>query len=430
MGTPDNARLPPSAMPGQGTHAAARCQRDLYLYWRAAQAAGALALGRRGYLAVPTLRRLAEKWPLGTLASDALTSSDGARESSYPRLVFIRRLLERLDLLLPRDDGRLIAAEHGAMANYLAQPFAARIRQGTRLWLAGGWWPETIDAKRPLPSLRVPAPPRIALTRRHLLHDLLSTDPPARVKIPDLPRLVSNAANRRLSPTDSEGAVVRAALLGPLRWLGLVEFDDRVPANAEREGTESPAWCATTAAIAALNAPETAPTLEENHGRVVIQPNFEIIAYPPHTAPALAILDTCAEARGMEHAARYMLTRRGLAAARRLGWAAGAVQERLGLLSDQPLPQNIAATLADWDRQADRLVLRRGVIILEVADAALLDALTREPEGAGWVSRRLAPTVALIQEPHLAAVRGWLLRHGELPARIGAPMDAPPDEIT
>ena len=407
-----------------GTIAAARFQRELYQYWRAVRVAGGLALGARGYLTLAAWRRLVNLLPPGVADH---TGGDEPGEARHPRLVFCRRLLERLDLLERRESSRLVAANPVVMAAYLEHPLAERVRGAVRLWVAGGWWLDLLDPARPLPALRAPAPPRVALARRHLLHDLLTLEPGAVLGLPVPPLSAGHAATTRAgarrsgrrragrvaSPAAWEGETERAALLGPLRWLGLVVV-------AEGEGGQSEPWfCQATRALDALREPPTAP-VEESGGRIVIQPNFDIVAYPPHTAPALYALDVCADAHGVEHAARYTLTRRGLARARRMGWPSGSVVVRLEALAGGVLPQNVAATLRDWDRQVDRLLLRRAVTLVEVRDAALLDGLQHDRHGAGWVVRRLTPRAALIDEQHIASVRAWLLRQGEMPALKGA----------
>src|SRR6185437_6022106 len=100
--------------------AAARFQYDLYRYWRAIHGLGALALGARGYLALPAFRRLAAQLSVG--AADSIDGDTG--EPFAPRMLYLRRLLERLDLLLPGADHRLRAADPAVMAAYLELPLA------------------------------------------------------------------------------------------------------------------------------------------------------------------------------------------------------------------------------------------------------------------------------------------------------------------
>lgn len=404
---------------------AARFQYDLYRYWRAARGIGALVLGARGYLALPTFRKLAARFSAGV--EDGIDGETG--EPFAVRALFIRRLLERLDLMTSGADRRLRAADPAAMAAYLELPLAERLRRCMRVWVAGGWWPDATDPRRPLAALRAPAPPRVALGRRHLLLDLLALSPDGQLPVP-APPLVAPARSphaQRSHAPPGEGATERAALRGPLRWLGLVTLGSSARSGTPHAGGAAIDACQATRALDALRGPEAGADLAEPRGRVIIQPNFEIVAYPPHAAPVMFALDCCAEPRGGERAARYALTRHALAGARRMGWPPGMVAVRLAALAGGALPQNVAATLADWDRQADRLTLRRRVTLLELRDAALLDALLRDGQAAAWVVRRLAPHAALVHEQHNEDVRGWLLRRGELPALVGRVEEPAPD---
>ena len=119
-------------------------------------------------------------------------------------------------------------------------------------------------------------------------------------------------------------------------------------------------------------------------------PNLTLVAYAPLTAPALLALDTCAERQALETTARYTLTRAAFA---RAGWGADATAERLHALTGAALPQNVRATLADWERHVERLRLTRDARVLTVEDAAVLDALLRiapRRHGCGGASRRLS----------------------------------------
>jgi hypothetical protein len=411
-----------------GALAASQFQRDLYLYWRAARAAGSLSRGARGYLTRAALRRVRERTP----PADASGGHDGdlASELDDPRLFFLRRLAQRLSLLREDTDEALAAAEPSEMARFLALPFAERLRLCVRLWVAGGWWSDRPDAQREPPRLLAPAPPRVALARRQLLQTLLDLPAGATVPVPPphiAPRIAGPAtpprgAGRGRSGRGEEEANLldesaRAALLGPLQWLGMVE---RV-SGARARGAE---LCRTLPALDALRHPP-AP-VPEAAGKVVVQANFDVIALPPLSAMTLFLLDTCAAPRGGGQAATYTLTRATFAAAQRASWMRDGVAAHLERLTGAPLPQNVRVTLADWERQVHRLRLRAHATILEVDDTALLDRLLADPRAAEWVERRLTPHAALLDPRHVAAVRTWLLRCGEMPALLPSPPPATP----
>ena len=167
--------------------------------------------------------------------------------------------------------------------------------------------------------------------------------------------------------------------------------------------------------LALRNEPDDTLT-PETHGRVVIQPNMDILAYQPLTAPTLFTLDSCASRGALERVAHYRLTKDDMTRAQQSGWSEDEIVRRLEALSGSPLPGNIRVRLADWARAASRIRLTPQVTLLTTATPALLDALLADRNARGWVVRRLGPTMALVEAPQLEAVRRWLLAHGELPA--------------
>jgi hypothetical protein len=210
----------------------------------------------------------------------------------------------------------------------------------------------------------------------------------------------------RHAPPTPETETTRAALTGPLVWLGFVRLSAGTPDEYIAE-----AACGALASSAEVG-------LAEAHGRVTIQPDLSIVAYPPLTAPLLVALDLYADLQRLDRVARYKLSRVALARSGRGSWDADALAERLERLTETPLPDNIRVTLRDWQRKGERLHVIEDAAVLELDDAALLDALLADRAARGWIERRLGATVALIAPGHVADVRAWLLRHGELPATL------------
>ncbi len=404
-----------------GLAEATRFQRDLYLYWHAVRVAGGLPLTTRGYLTRPALRLIR-----GRLAAPDGQQPNGdeeAGEGADARLFFVRRLLERLGLLRrAAGDARLDAAERSMMARFLEHPLAERTRICVRLWVAGGWWPDRPDPRVEPPRLMAPAPPRLALVRRQLIETLATLAPDAEYVVPGpreaAPRRSSSTRRGRdtrpnLQPLDSEGLTQRAALLGPLTWMGLAAMERPASSGpAVREGIA----CRASAAAAALRVDSVDAELAERHGRVVVQADFSIIAYPPLTAPELFALDSCAELEALDQTSRYRLSREALGRALQSGWTTDSMAARLRALTGSDLPDNVRVTLDDWSRHAERLRLTPNCRLLEVSDKRLLDALFADQTAAEWVERRLTPTAALLTVGSEAPVRAWLLRRGKLPA--------------
>ena len=400
--------------------AAARFQRDLYLYLRAAREMEGLPLTTRGYVSRPALRRVrallqaADGHALAESGADLAEVDDGW-------LFFLRRLLERLGLLTKdeaaeRVTQRLVVAPADQIAAHFARSLAERLRICARVWVAGGWWPDAPDTRAAVPGVMTPAAPRIALERRQLIESLAMMRPGETGTIPAATthgrpaRKSPGARVRHTTPTpETDTETTRAALTGPLVWLGFV----RLSAGKSDEYSAEAA-CGALASSADIE-------LAEAHGRVTIQPDLSIVAYPPLTAPLLVALDLYADLQRLDRVARYKLSRAALARSGRGSWDVSALAERLERLTETPLPDNIRVILRDWQRKGERLHVIEDAAVLELDDAALLDALLADRAAHGWIERRLGATVALIAPGHVADVRAWLLRHGELPATLHGP---------
>lgn len=392
---------------------AATFQRDLYLYWWAARELGELGLTSRGFLTSPTLRRLRAQWP---------ATDDDRTEASDPRRYYLRRLLERLGLLrVPTEpskvsaNGGLVAADAEIMARFLAHPLAERLRICTRLWVAGGWWPDGKPTRVAI-GLQTPIHPRIAVARRRLIEMLAAMEPGNPVEIPGV-QLVENHAPRIIGATtrhkprdiaDERNEAMRAALAGPLQWMGLV-----VRRNTGEPGERR--MVASHAMLALRTEPDDATVLE-TPGRVIIQPNLDIVAYQPLTAPTLFTLDRCATRVSLDRVAHYRLTRSDVTQAQQDGWSEDDIAQRLEALTEGPLPGTVRVRLADWTRAANRIRLTPQVTLLTTSTSELLDTLLADRAARGWVSRRLGPTLALAHTDKLESLRRWLLARGELPA--------------
>jgi hypothetical protein len=423
-----SASQPSSAAPGLAE--ATRLQRDLYLYWSGVARAGGVALTGRGSVARPALRRLRDDLAAGApTATDGASADGNAAEADQPRLLFIRRALERLALLrsVAGDAGetrRLEAADTRAMGRYLARSLAERSQTLLRLWVGAGWWPDRLDPRADPPGLLTPAPPRVAVARRRLLEDIASLEPGAIIPAPGPARparaLTSHGrdarAARRRTPTHPPARslalapddAAAAALAGPLTWLGVVVWDQAV--GEWRAGLPGAALRAEE-----RGASEDTVALVETHGRVVAQSDLSVIAYAPFSAPELLTLDLCASRESLSQTARYRLTREAFSGARDFGWDAAEVARRLERLIGSPPPRALRVKLSDWERLASRLRLEDGVTLLETPTSATLDALLADRASAGWGVRRLTPTAAAIAPEAAPRARAWLLRHGCLP---------------
>jgi len=210
-----------------------------------------------------------------------------------------------------------------------------------------------------------------------------------------------------------EGRYIRQVLSEPLCWLGLVALscDARgevvafrlTPLGASVLGLD-------TEGAAALEAAQDALAITQP---LIVQPNFEIIAYTEaEHLPVLFELERFAERMSADRVAHYRLTRDSVYRGLQEGLSAAVIQEFLTRHSQTPLPQNIAYSLDDWQRLHDRVHVHRTTTLLEAGSEAEMDELlARLPEG---VATRLTPTWALLKKPHTAATQQALAATGDI----------------
>jgi hypothetical protein len=437
VGSEDAAPIWQPRAPRSGS--AETFQRDLYLYWQAVreQSAG-LTLLANGQLSKATLRLL-------NAALSLKTELDGIRtEQEAGRLFFLRLLAQALGLLEVRDE-TLQATDASA---FFAQSLAERTRKSLAAWLDGTFWDELLYlpgvALHPLPPET--AHPEVLRARRTALA-LLSEEAAggwvSRVALLTLARLrqphllfaprgrgqvdrYSAAGNpfgldfrprgNWLSPRERwlrvEGGFLRAMIEGPLFWLGAVDMDESSPG-------EPAAYHLAPVGRALLGKGDWPPAMTDTaSGRVVIQPNFEMLALPPLRESLLYFFDQVAERQTFEQTALYRLTRERWLKALQRGTSAAALIEQLERLAQASLPQNLRYSLLEWERQAQRVRLYREVALLEVQEAALLDVLLADAALAPLILRRLTPIAALVDRQRLPLLYQALLERGQLPQRI------------
>src|SRR5205807_7742332 len=195
-----------------------------------------------------------------------------------------------------------------------------------------------------------------------------------------------------------EGGFIRAVVSGPLHWLGLVELDREENSSAFRLSPGA----GTLISTAPLE------TSQETWGRLIVQPNFELMALAPISEALLVKLDRFADRVRLEHIAQYRLTKSSVTRAIPTGLHAQEIQEILEQASGGEIPQNVSYSLAEWERQARRIELWPNATLLEVDDEALLDALCADGETRTLFQRRLAPKIAAVSPRQLTAVQELL----------------------
>jgi len=416
-------------------------QRDLYRYWSlVATMREGMPLVNSRLLSRTALRQVVDQLSPG----DTSLIEQIRTEADVPHLLFIRLLLMQLGLLSERR-GTLWAMPADT---FFSLPLLERARRCYRSWLDNTFWNELAYLPdvvvRPGPAPLDQAHEEIVRSRRQVMERVLAEQVEvwhefptfiARTKLytPYLlfPRQSGTRAERYttgnnpynwdfrlrrgwLTPREGwhlvEGGFIRAIISGPLHWLGLANIDSQDHPDAFHLVKD----------ITFITS-ETPPHIQEPYwGRLVVQPNFEVIALAPVSEALLLNLDSFAERIRLEHVAHYRLTNASVTRAIQVGFGAESIQQILEQAAGAPIPQNVQYSLVDWERQARRIELWSGVALLEVDNPALLDALFADAETRPLFGRRLAPLLAEVLTDQLSVVREILWQQDYLPAIISA----------
>ncbi len=169
---------------------------------------------------------------------------------------------------------------------------------------------------------------------------------------------------------EREGTWYANALMVTLVQLALVERG--------RTGKDQHCFRLTEWGRAAFGAPEVAPPEERADERfLVVQPNFDVLAYLDRARPAeAAFLGRLTETGGQSLSAvqTFRLTQSSVYRAMEGGLSPDEVRNFLSRHSQNELPANLARSLSDWAGRRDALVVRRGATVLAFPDRAQRDA--------------------------------------------------------
>jgi hypothetical protein len=154
---------------------------------------------------------------------------------------------------------------------------------------------------------------------------------------------------------------------------------------------------------------EPAAIPENRHGRIVCQPNFELVALaPPTPAERLVLALSCEPVPGQAHV--FRLTRASAQAGQRSGALDGGVVAALERLVGE-LPQNVARSLTEWCSAVRRPLRLRTAMLVDAGDSDTADALLAGELGP-HVVERLGPSQLAISAANLKAVEAALRREG------------------
>ncbi len=218
-----------------------------------------------------------------------------------------------------------------------------------------------------------------------------------------------------------ERVFIEAVLTEGLYWLGLVDLG-YAQAVTPQGGTAPAGLLAVRLTDMGywLLAGGSQPTIPEETGRVVVQPNFRIFAFDPISDGVLARLDGFATRLNAERAVEYELSRESVYRAQLAGQSGAGIRTWLEQVTGAALPQNVSRSLDEWQAAFERIIVHPRVGWLEVASPELADAVLANPTLAAAVVKRATPTGLIVQSDRVDALERALLAAGELPARSRA----------
>jgi len=411
-------------------------QRDIYFYWSTAHTSP-LSLTKDARLYKRDLRLVNS----ALVQPEDITARD---EPDYPRLIFLRLLLTELGILC-----RQSSTIHGIDGpGFLAAEPTERIQRTFVHWRDGVFWNELFSVPKisilGVDSRIDPAPRQISEARKCVLEHIAELHREAVAKAPSHPqeeRWVSidqlvdslrmadydfllprnytpnstyyqryygytsvrspyisygNAMGWSISPRfedEAEGwevveaGFIRAMLVEPLHWMGLVDIGYIDSRPIAYRLTPIGEW------ILGVGQQIVIPEAE---GKVIVQPNFEMFALDPISDLTLAKLDEFADRMTAERAIKYQITRESVYRAQRNGWTCSRIMDTLNDMSDTPIPQNVERTLQEWQTIHERIKIHRRSSLLQAADETLLDQLLQNPQVSASFAARPDKAVALL----------------------------------
>jgi hypothetical protein len=412
--------------------------RDLYLYWDFVRR-NEVPLLQSGLVGKRSLRAVN-----GILLLPDRLLENATREDQTERLYLLRLLLEKLELVR-HDQGHLrpADADPAHIPPFWSWPLARQQRACLDAW-------SQLNAYAPWADEVAPYSPRHAQARGVLLETLQKMAPGIwfdteelfeRLQDRDADFLIadhtkvqnyrgsyyyhysgtyySGSAKELLSRFErAERRFVEGCVTGFLYPLGITDLGQ----VGERRGAIRLTPIGQVL-LGSAQARFAAPTMEV--GKLVVQPNFQILAIGPASLGWLAQLDLFAAREQADRGAfQYRLSRDSIYRAQRLGMDVDQVLRFLKETSSVELPQNVRRSLEEWGAHHERIVFRSGVSLAQAADAGLLASLLDGPQTGQHLARSVSPEVALLKKGHEAALIDQLVEQGLFPAVSGTGPEA------
>ncbi len=373
-------------------------QRDLSRYWRHVRKQGGVALTQQGWIFKSNFKSFLTALNVPIV----LQNND---EQNNGRLWFMRRLLVQMHELQGDNFGDFLAVT--SASRLLTMPMAQRVRWVFEAWRDGGAWNELIrmpgqnvgfDHRREAPSLLAKSRGVVLRSIARLANGTIGQWQPTVALVSQIKKneyqflferkrgygvgglfaspyysannpygISFSVARDEASGWDMvERAFIIEMLTGPLHWLGIVDLGY----NAGEPGGESnsPHSYRLTDVGAWLLGIGAQPTFIETGGRIVVQPNFTVLAMEPISDAVLVDLDHFADSRGGDRAVTYEITRESLYRGQQSGWSAERVTAFLEKHQGASVPANVKRTLDEWESTHRRITFHRRRMVVQFAD--------------------------------------------------------------
>lgn len=412
-----------------------RLVRDLYIYWDAVRRER-IKLLKTSMVGKRDLRQLDAQ----LLASDPKAVDAARKEDELFYLLWLRRTLEAHNLLFVNSERNELFADEGYGEQVWAEPPAQLLLSALDAWIfydaLPPGTPTEIRSDRKLM--------RLEYYRQLLLSQLQQLPKDAWLPLYELHLQLQNADGSFLYEEREylesiEGPYARS-LHGD--WLNSVEdyleLLDRREQHIITGDVEHALWRLGIVDIGRRPGPsgtttgvrvtpfgrallgDTAVRLPGPTGtpRIIVQPNFQILAMGPVPLSTLNRLDQIAERTKVDrNVFEYRLTRDSVYAALQADLDASMIIDFLTEQSDAPLPQNVRRSLADWTATVQRMVFHRGAALLQAETSEQMEAIIAATGAA--VRRRLTDTLALVEPVTVDLLPGFLHTVDILPRRLG-----------
>ncbi len=411
--------------------------RDLYLYWDFTRQ-NSIDLIQSGFVGKRSLKALNEV----LLVADPQLNQVQREDNTY-RLYLLRQLLHSLDLIKIRQNKIVPVPE--ASATFWSSTVFKQVSDCLQAWLLLYDLNELTDQAQQYDPNYIQARQKVFAVLQKLPTDRWHSQTELFEYVQDLDMDFLFAVHSRVDNSSStrysnyyggtyfygnrndllvkfeqyEKQFVDYFLTGILHPLGLIDLGYEGDAETTYAFRLTPLGQAVLGKIK----PEQLPPPDT--GKIIIQPNFHLLAMGPVSLALLAQFDQFADRQQVDRGVfEYQITRDSIYRAQQLDLPVEDIIKTLTDVSGQPLPQNIHRSLQEWGTHHERIVFRTGISLLQAANADLLTQLLDTPQTNQHITRALTPEVALVDKKEESALVAELITHNILPVKSGAKPEA------